>query len=257
MTDLADADSLESAAIVFALVLTRVSAFIVAGPVPSHTNSPNLLKVALCIVLSLFWYPQANLQVHNASMGFLAFSALGEFAIGYTLGSTVRLAFLPFTISGSYVAQELGFNLGQVTDPTTGSPSSETVLLFETIGVALFWMTNADHFVWKVLGGSMLYVEGSLDNVFEVGNLYTQLLAMCHELGILLVAPLAAIMWLILISLSLMMRIWPQITLFSFGMGARIILGLTALLWFFPQIVGGMDHAVKAISSTIENAILY
>lgn len=247
--------SVEVLAIALMLVVARVSSFIVAAPLFSRGTVPTIVKFGLCIALSVFFLPEyldaaSDLQ---SSKGALVLAFFAEIVAGYCVGYLVRLSFLPVRIAGTYVGQELGFSLGQVADPTSGTPSNETGLLFDALGLLIFWTTNVHHQSLRLLGSSTSVLQVDREFLLELAANTASLLSHSHDVAFLMIAPLATVLFLTLVALSVMMRAWPQITLFSFGSGARLLIGLSAFLFFAPSIVSKMAVILHEMMQLVAN----
>ena len=47
------------------------------------------------------------------------------------------------------------------------------------------------------------------------------------------------------------MRAWPQVTLFSFGMGARLLLGLAAFFLLMPLLIANMADVIQGMAQMV------
>lgn len=242
--------SLEEIWLPFVLALARVSAFLLAAPLLGHGTVPNLVKMGLCLGLSAFFVPRyaADLASQSGAQPALAIQLVMEFVVGVALGYIMRLVMLPTRIAGSYIGQELGFNLGQVADPTTGSNTNEAGMLFDAFALVVLWATNTHHTAFRMLGVSIGSLQGDRSFIDAFTMAAAKLLSYAHELGIMMVAPLASILFLILLYLGVAMRAWPQVTLFSFGMGARLLLGLAAFFLLMPLLISNMADVIQGMA---------
>lgn len=257
MIDLAGVP-IERAAVAVGLVVTRVSSFILASPMLGRGTVPNLVKTGFCLALSAFWLPSyyidTDADVSLVSATF-AFALTFECLVGLAAGYLARLIILPARIAGSYVGQELGFNLGQVADPSTGSATNETGLLFDALGLVVFWASNTHHAALRVLGISFASLRPDRDLIYGLCPEVVALFSKAHEAGILIIAPLASVLFLTLVSLMVVMRAWPQVTLFSFGMGARLLVGLGLFVVLVPLIVANLESVFQGVASEITRAV--
>lgn len=251
--------SIEPVILAFCLAMTRISAFVVASPMLGRGTVPNSVKVGLCVSLAAFWLPAYMSRVTpglDPAMPAFVFALVNEFVVGMALGFLVRLVMLPTRIAGRYVGQELGFNLGQVTDPSSGMPNNEGGLLFDALGLVIFWVTDIHHVALRMLGLSLFAIDNGIELALQLAPIAADFMGYAHELGLLIVAPLATILLLILVYLMVLMRAWQHITLFSFGMGIRLMMGLGALLCLLPLIVSSIELVLLTLSQTIHDLVL-
>jgi len=256
MTFLQDLSPFETFPIAFALVLARVSSFIVAAPMFSQGTVPTNVKFGLCVSLSVFFLPgylDAAAELRS-SYGALIFALLAEMVAGYCVGYLVGLILLPVRIAGTYVGQELGFSLGQVADPTSGAASNETGLLFDALGLLLFWTTDVHHQSLRMLASSTSVLQVDREFLLELAATSASLISRSHDAAFIMIAPLASVLFLTLTVLLVMMRSWPQVTLFSFGSGARLLVGLGAFVVFAPSIISNMANILREMAKLVANA---
>jgi flagellar biosynthesis protein FliR len=63
-----------------------------------------------------------------------------------------------------------------------------------------------------------------------------------HAFGITMIGPLGTCLFVTLITTAMAMRVWPQINLFSFGIGFRILVGLIAAWYFLPYALAQLQR---------------
>lgn len=252
-----DLSILNTTAVAFGLILTRVSSFVVAGPMFGTGIVPNTVKLGVCIVLSLFLLPHyEDYVVGLNSTPQLVLATAAEALVGLGLGYWLRIVFLPISIAGTYLGQELGFNLGQITSSTSGAATNETGFLFDSLALALFWVTDAHHRSLKVLSYTTLVgPDGSsleMPSPFDISSLICE----AHHFGLGIVSPLATILFVSLIGLMLLMRAWPHINLFSFGSAARLAVGWVALTMFGPMVIANIAFVMRTGILSMDHAVM-
>ena len=250
---------LQGHVIAFGLLLCRVSAFILTSKILGRNIVPNTVKVGLCLALSLFWladYSERLTSGFEPSFGRVVIAGIMETFFGGVVGYLFSLVMLPARIAGSYVGQELGFSLGQVADPSTGTPNNEAGLLFDAFALVLFWVTNSHHVALRALGVSTNLLQLDRNFLPLLTPRVVEMVSNSHSQGIMLIVPLAALLFLVLVYLSVVMRAWPQMTLFSFGMGARLLIGLIAFAVFLPQILYDMAAGFEFSQRMIEDMLV-
>lgn len=233
--------------VTLALILARVSAFLAMSPVIGGRALPKLVKVALALALSSFWFKNSGaaqaetvLAVNESPWLGLILAVAREALIGGVLGYSFGLFLVPFRIAGEYIAQEMGLTLGSITDPTRSQPSTVIGEFFELVGTLLLLSQNGHHaflailhktFASQSLGGSFLPVPVS-------GQL--QALAAVTEWGLVLATPVGCCLFLTSLLLALLTRAAPQLNLMSAGFTLRVLAGLLALLFLWPELVPWM-----------------
>jgi flagellar biosynthetic protein FliR len=247
---------IEAAVVTFTLVLARVSALVFTFPLFGQRYLPRLVKVGLCLSLSAAWYsPEiiaeyAFVVVSNDWVRYAGW-VFREVLVGAFLGYGFGVLLLPMRVAGTYVGQEMGYNLGGITDPGSQSASNETGVLFESWGILMLLMMDLHHVLLTTLHESFSALhpgEGFADSAFR---LYARLLSDAHDVGLLIVAPLAVLLFAALVVLSVLMRAWPQINLFSFGIGARLTVGFLLWLALLPRILANLQNFLRSAAEIL------
>jgi flagellar biosynthetic protein FliR len=233
--------------VTLALILARVSAFLAMSPVLGGRGVPKLVKIALSLALSSFWFARSGatqaqtvLMLNQSPWLGLVLAVAREALIGGVLGYVFGLFLVPFRVAGEYISQEMGLTLGSITDPTRSQPSTVLGEFFELSGALLLLSQNVHHlflaalhrtFATQPLGGAFLPVP--------VGT-QLQALASVTEWGLLLAAPVGCCLFLTSLLLALLTRVAPQLNLMAAGFALRLLAGLLALLILWPDLVPGM-----------------
>ncbi|MFY9253077.1 MAG: flagellar biosynthetic protein FliR [Fuerstiella sp.] len=239
------------------LCLIRISAFVAFLPPISGKNMPNLVKIGLSVAITLCIAPQyaadivPELVKSGAHQGWLKLSilALREFVYGAAMAWMFGLCMVPVRIAGAYVAQEMGLTLGGLTSPTDQQPSNVISSALEGLAVTLFFCLNLHHIAISSLGLSFARqpIAG-----FDMGVLWIRVLSVVsktQQQGLLMVAPIAILLFIVVVTLLATMRFAPQFNFMSFGMPMRVAAGTLGLVAFFPEMCAAMGVFMRQIAN--------
>jgi flagellar biosynthetic protein FliR len=234
----------EQAVFSFILVLSRVSAFIGFFPLFGQRQLPVMVKAGLATALTSFWYatvPANNYYVAEHVPAFAAVLMIAqEVGVGLFLAMMLGFLLVPAKIAGAYVGQEVGLSLAAISDPGSTDQSTLVTIIFEALSVLLFFGLNLHHFLILFLDRSM----NELANKISVLNLPTEgLIGMIDdmpEFGLMILAPLGIVMFLLVVALAFLNKAAPTMNLFSVGMSLRSGLGMVCLVLFMPVIIESM-----------------
>ncbi len=243
-------NGLEYLAISFILVIGRVGGFVMAFPMFRSGTIPRLIKVSLTVALSTMWLSTFLLDSaapmpppfgqHWVSYGI---ATTRELILGAILGYLLGLLFLPAQIAGSYLGQELGFNMAGLTDPATDSQSNVFGDFLNALAMLMFLAVDAHQLAIGALYASFARLPiGQPLPKFEL-SLVSVAISNAHRWGMELSAPLAVALFLVTVVTAMLMKISPQLNLFAIGIPVRLFLGLVASLIFFPD----MAHILARI----------
>ncbi|MEX2032323.1 MAG: flagellar biosynthetic protein FliR [Dehalococcoidia bacterium] len=221
----------------FLLVLGRLTAAIVAAPLFGARSVPVHIKVGLAIILSLIVLPLSSQGRSEAPTDLFVFaSVLGsEVIVGIAIGVGVMLVFQGLEMAASLVSVQIGFGIGQVFDPISGTPTGTLEQFYRILITLIFFAIN----------GHYLVIQGFL-RTFEVvppGQASLAVIAgdrVIPFFGTLIVSsvqialPVFGALVLTDLALALVSRTVPQLNALVVGFPLKIGVGLVALVASMP-----------------------
>jgi len=232
----------EYLAVVFVMVIARVTAFLSTFPLFRSGMIPQLIKVAFALSLSVMWLSSfvldgscplpESLPSHWLGYGM---AIIREAVIGALLGYLLGLLFIPAQIAGSYLGQEIGFNMAGMTDPTTDASSNVYGDLMAALGTLVFLAVDAHQLAIGAIFSSFRSLPlGQALPSLPIATV-SESLSTSHHWGLELAAPLGTGLFLATVINAMLMKISPQLNLFSVGIPVRLLLGLVAAMIVFPE----------------------
>ncbi|HZV04090.1 MAG TPA: flagellar biosynthetic protein FliR [Gemmataceae bacterium] len=254
---------IDSLVLSFSLILARTGAFVSVLPLLGGRSTPHTVKVGLAVALAVLYFmllggkatPPA--LVDSGPVSWLCFGmvVVKEVLLGGFLGYVMGLVLLPVQIAGDYLGQEMGLALAAQADPTATNPSLVVSQLFQMLAGILFLGLNGHHLFLAALHSTFQYVPLGGWSGFSAAEPMTAGLASAHEWGLMLAAPVGALLFLSSIILALINRAAPQMNLFSVGFGLRIGLGLAALFLLMPDFVKALVRSITHMSALLERLV--
>ncbi len=225
----------------FALVLTRISGFLLVLPVFGSKILPVQIRVAVAVLLSLFFAATVPLGIDPARISTLGAMVLlaSEAVYGLALGLIAALLFSAVQLSGSVIEQQMGLTMAEIIDPLTDEEVGPLATLLEMLFLLLFLSANGHHLFLLVLSksysafpaGTIPTLSTLVGGVIETGSV---MFVACLRLA----APLLAAFLLLIVALALLARLIPEMDIFFIGMPVQVALGLFLVTVFMP-FVGG------------------
>jgi flagellar biosynthetic protein FliR len=254
---------IESLVLSFSLILARVGAFVAVLPLLGAATTPRTVKIGLSVALAMLYFMLLGGSVLPASfagdnsLSWAAFVVvlMKETLLGAFLGYAMSLVMLPVRIAGDYLGQEMGLALATQADPTAPNPSIVISQLFEMFAGVLFLGLDGHHLFFAALHSTFLRIPlGGWSGLSAAGPMATGL-AQAQEWGLMLAAPVGAILFLTSIVLALLTRAAPQMNLFSIGFGLRVGIGLAAVLLLLPDFVTALVRTLAHMSAVLERLV--
>lgn len=219
----------------FLYVIARVSGFILFNPLLSRSNIPTFFRAGLILTLSVFMM-SVTTQTTVVPSGIIVFSVrvLAEFMLGFLLGLVVHFFLYIPQLAGSVMDTQMGLTMDQIYDAGTQSNMSVTAIFLNAMMVLLFFAANGHHTLFRILitsGKGVPFGAVSLD--FTVlANSLVELFVECTILGVKLSMPILAAELLGQLGMGILMKVIPQINVFSINIELKVLIGLILLLLF-------------------------
>ncbi len=231
--------------LLFVMVLTRISAFFLVVPVFSWTSIPVRVKVAAVLLLAVFFAMIIPARPPGKELTFLyAFLLVAsEATYGLALGVIIGILFSVVKLGGQIIEQEMGFTMAEVLDPMTGEPAQPLGTLLEMIFIVLFLAANGHHLFLSVIHRSYAaFPPGEMPTVAVMTSGIIQAGSTMLAAALRVAAPIMAALLVLLVALSILARIVPEMDIFFNSFPVRIGLGLLMTAVLLPFISGFVNE---------------
>jgi len=222
----------EGALTLFLLITARMSGFVGFNPLLSRQNFPTMFKTGLTLALSAFTYSVVGGRVAPPSGVLpLAGALLLEVGVGFILGMVVHFFFYIPQMAGLAIDTQMGMTMNQIYDSGSQSSMSVTGTLINTLMILLFYAGSGHHTLLRIMltsGEIVGYGGVSLGN--DVTNLALELFAECTVLAMKLCMPILAAELIGQLGMGVLMKVIPQINVFSINIELKVLVGLGLLL---------------------------
>ena len=222
----------EGALVLFLLITARISGFVVFNPLLGRQNFPRIFRAGFILVLSAFTYSVTGGRLEPPA-GMLPFAGaiLLEMAIGFALGMVVNFFLYIPQMAGLAIDTQMGMTMNQTYDPGSRSNMSVTGTMLNTLMILLFFAGNGHHTLLRIMitsGEVVGYGGVSIGN--DLTNLALELFIECTVLAVKLCMPILAAELIGQLGMGILMKVIPQINVFSINIELKVIIGLALLL---------------------------
>lgn len=222
----------EGALTLFILITARMSGFVAFNPLLTRQNFPGMFRAGFVLVLSAFTYSVTGGRVEPPTGVLpLAGAILLEIALGFVLGMVVSFFFYIPQMAGLTIDTQMGLTMNQIYDSGSRSNMSVTGTLLNTLMILLFFAGNGHHTLMRIMvtsGEIVGYGGVSIGN--DVPDLALELFIQCTILAVKLAMPILASELIGQLGMGVLMKVIPQINVFSINIELKVIVGLTLLL---------------------------
>lgn len=212
----------------YMLVFVRVSALLAVFPLFSATNVPVQLRIGLGVLTSFLVAPLLPyVPVTGMSIWALVHMMFVEVSVGLLLGFVCRMVFFALEFAGAFAGTEMGLSMSSNYNVLAGAQSSIPGSLLYWLALMLFLSLNLHH--WMLAAFAKSYELVPIGKAHLNHELLTDVIgrtAMTFRIGVLIVAPIMGVSFVITLVYSTLSRAVPQMNVFSDSYAVRILAGL-------------------------------
>ena len=234
----------EAQILLFALILLRMTAYIVSSAIFGSPTVNTPVKILLSITLTMILFP----VVRSGSVNYDLISneiiglAVRELLIGLSLGFLTRMFFFVVTMTGDLVSVSVGLSASQLYNPMLGMQGSTVDQFYSTIGTLIFFSINGHHMLINAIAQSYDLVPVGVMHL-NIGP-YAEM-AMWGQNAILMAikmcAPIFVTILLVNVAMGILGRAVPQINVLVTSMPVTIMLGMAVVFICMPLLALEMN----------------
>jgi flagellar biosynthetic protein FliR len=240
----------------FILVLARVSPLFLLAPIFSSRMLPARARGVIAVAIS---FGLAPLALHGQHLNLDGMNLVGligkELLVGLSYSFALASVFAAISVAGSLLDTSMGFSMGSLIDPITGTQSPILTQLYAMVGVLVFIAINGDH--WMIEGLARSYQLVPISKFPSLSSLvggadhaFVAIFASAIELA----APVMLAVLLTDCAMGLVARVMPQLNVFAVGFPAKIAVGLLVMGVSLPFVGGWISDQVQvSVSSALQS----
>lgn len=234
--------------LVFVLINTRLTGLFLTSPFFKNPTFPMKAKLFFSLAVGLLFFLSIGIPWAFGKTAFVMPSGVPELVvlmaqemlIGLALGFAVNLMMDALSMAGELTSLQSGLNTAQQFDPLTGQNSPILGNFLVQFGLMLFLTANLHHWLIGLIGQSYHLVPlGHWLTVAKIGSLIQRLLFLSSQLwvlGLMLSAPVQAVMLVSEVGLAFVAKLIPQMNVFAISMPFKLALTFWALSTFLAQL---------------------
>lgn len=219
----------------FLLILVRVSCFVFISPFFSMQNTPNSVKIGLSVLSSLLLYQTltpAPAVAFDTVLGY-ALIVIKEAFAGFLLGFGANICTSIVSFAGSVVDMETGLSMATLMDPATRDTSSISGVLYQYALTLMLIASGMYRYLFGALADSftLIPVNGAVFKGDSLLNAMVGFLTDYVVIGFRIVLPVYCVMLLLNAVLGVLVKVSPQMNMFSVGIQLKILVGLAVVFF--------------------------
>jgi len=228
----------------YILVFFRMGGVRFFNPVLSRKNIPAQFRIALVLGITILLTPTLDSTPALALSNMLSmlFAMMKELVIGMAFGYIFQLFYyLLFTV-GDLADMGFGLSMARAFDPGTNLQMSVTGSVLQLVFVLYFFAVNGHLLLIKIMASSYGIVGMGAVNIGpELAKYAISIFLDAFSLAIRLSLPLVAASFVLEIAMGILMKLIPQINVFSIHFQIKILFGFILLFLFAVPITEFID----------------
>lgn len=240
--------------LLFALVLMRMTAFVVTSAIFGVPALSVQVKVLLSVVLTILLYPTIKVNPEGLQLisdGIITLAAR-EILVGITIGFLTRLFFFAVTMTGDLISITVGLNASQQYNPMLGQNGNTIDQFYTTLGTLVFLAVNGHHILLGGLAQSfeLVPVHSMSLNI----GVYAEIATFAQSILMMAVKMCAPVMVAILVTnlaMGILGRAIPQINVLVTSMSVTIMIGMAVVFLCLPLLILEMNGIIDATANSL------
>ncbi|MDY0235489.1 MAG: flagellar biosynthetic protein FliR [Gudongella sp.] len=239
------------------LIMMRITAFMVTSPGYSFRGIPNILKVAISGVVTIFIYMALPDMAIVGGISEFAFLAIKETIFGLSIGFVTQMIFSTIEMAGKLIDFQVGFSMGAVYDPAMGAQASNYGRTYYWIAIAIFFLLDMHQLLLEMVIRSYEFMPiGSVSIEKFNPEAIVVIFSRVFELSINLAAPMIITVLITDVVLGLISRTVPQINVFMLGMPMKSMVSFLVFLVSISWIMNSAGNIIETIPKYIEGVMV-
>ena len=219
----------------FSLALVRTTAWVAICPPFNSPSIPMRIRVGLATAISFVIAGRMGAGITSLALGSFLIDVLVQALAGLALGFAVFVLFSAIQAAGELIDLQVGYSLGEVLDPLSGTSSAPIGRLHQLLAVVILFAINGHVLVVR---GFLRSVDGAPDGRIDLAVLgaeFSGLLRTFMVAAIEIGLPVLAALFCTEVALGLLGKVAPQMNILVLGFAAKslvaiVMLGLTLAL---------------------------
>lgn len=216
----------------FLFILARMTGFILFSPLLGRRTIPGTFRAGMILIFTVFVASGAGQETVHMPVGTmdLVLRLLLELCLGLLLGMTVNFFFVIPQVAGTMIDTQMGMTMSQIYDAGSQANMSITGTLLNALMTLLFFAANGHHTLIRLFltsGDIVPFGEATLST--QALQAAVELFVEAVVLGIKLCMPILAAEIISQIGMGILMKVIPQINVFSINIELKVMIGLGML----------------------------
>lgn len=236
----------------------RVLALFTSAPVFSDSSIPKRVKIFLALLITLLIAPQQPLHPIPIFSWQGVGEAVQQFLIGIAIGLCLQLIFVAVRTGGEIMGMQMGLSFAMMYDHANGTNMPVIARILNLFVTLLFLSFNGHLFLLSAVSASFDILPVGMGPLNSGGfNYVTHIASMIFMSGLMLSLPIVALLLLINLTLGLLNRLTPQLSIFVVGFPVTLIVGILSLSIIMNKFAPFVERLIAQSFEYMSTMLLY
>lgn len=245
-----------SAVNLFALVFCRIGGMVFFNPLLNR-NMPRQFRAGLVLALTIVLAPTMSIAAVDNLNGFaLYFAMVKELFGGLCFGFLFSIYYYLLFAAGDIIDMGFGLSMAKAFDPATNIQISLSGNFFQMLFAVYFFVTDCHLIFIRLIKSTFDIVGiGAMSFGADIGNFICTQFVYAFGLIMHLALPFIAASFVLEITMGILMKLIPQISVFSVHFQFKIILGLGLLFLFAVPVTEFIQSYLNEVFVQMQNLL--
>lgn len=234
----------------------RVLALFTTAPVISEKQVSNKVKIGLAMLISFLITPGLPyIDVNIVTVKGL-WVGLQQLLIGAAMGVTLQLVFAAIRTAGEVIGLQMGLSFATFFDPSGGPNMPMMARLLNVLSMLLFLSFNGHLWMISALAESFLTIPISTTPLNGGGFLaLAKTGSAVFNYGLILGLPVITLLLAINITLGVLNRLTPQLSIFVIGFPITLTTGMVAMSLLFYTFAPFVEELIRNVLELLSSVM--
>lgn len=238
--------------------MVRVTGLLLAGPLWGHSSVPNQVKVLFALLLAVVIVPTLPPMPEVPIVSWAGLGIMVEqLLIGVAMGLVVRVTLVVVQAAGEFIGLSMGLAFATFFSPDTGTNTMVLSRFLYMLTLLMFLAFNGHLMVLEVLAMSFQVLPVGTHGLNPDGfELLVRYGGTIFVAGMLLALPVVGALLIISLSLGVLNRSAPQLTVFNIGFPTSLTVGLLLLTVLMTDLGAFLQRVFSQGIATLEQLLM-
>lgn len=242
---------------IYIVVFARMAGMILLNPLFSRRNVPSQVKMGLVLCLTILIAPTLNADpIKNYSELSIAIAMFFEVSIGFICGFVFQIFYYMLFLVGDLMDMQFGLSMSKVFDPGSNIQMSVSGNLISLLFMLFIFATDSHLLMIKIFASSYMIVPIGVSSIsFNISSFMINLFINVFLISIKLLLPFIIAEFTVEISMGVLMKLVPQINVFTLNIPLKLLFGIILLLLFAYPMSAFIDNYIGFMFKSMEKAL--